>query len=115
MRPSNIPTAILALVLTAVLVTPALAQPPIVTNGAQPANGIEKMQLEEQWRIGGPDDEENFFGLITWAEADAEGLLYVLDAQMCQALVYDQEASWSRPCSARAKAPVKCVSLVTSY
>lgn len=91
MRPSNITTAILALVLTTVLITPALAGPPVITNGAHPANGIEKMQLEEQWRIGGPDDEENFFGLITWAEADAEGLLYVLDVQMCQTLVYDQE------------------------
>ncbi len=91
MRTSNLPTAMLTLTLITVLAAPAFAQPPTITNGVQPANGIEEMRLEEQWRIGGPDDEENFFGLITWAETDAEGLLYVLDVQMCQTLVYDQE------------------------
>lgn len=80
-------------ILVAFCATAALADLPTIHNPATPANGVVTMQLEEQWRIGGPDDEENFFGLITWAETDDQGLLYVLDVQMCQALVYDKEGT----------------------
>jgi len=75
---------------------PVPAAPETVRNPARPAHGEVTMVLEEEWRVGGPDDEENFFGLITWAEADEEGLLYVLDVQMCQALVYDQQGELVR-------------------
>ena len=71
----------------------ASAEPIVVKNSAQPANGVVKLQLEEQWRVGGPDDEETFFGQITWAETDAEGLLYVLDAQLCEVSVYDRDGT----------------------
>ena len=71
----------------------ASAEPIVVKNPAQPANGVVKMQLEEQWRAGGADDEETFFGQVTWAETDAEGLLYVMDAQLCEVSVYDQDGT----------------------
>jgi len=70
-----------------------LAEPIIVNNPAQPANGIVEMQLTEQWRAGGPDDDENFFGQITRAEIDAEGLLYVMDSQLCEVSVYDENGT----------------------
>ena len=84
----SIPPIALLIVLLAV---PALADPPILHNPDTPANGRLVMELEEQWRVGGPDDEENFFGLITWAETGPDGLVYVMDVQLCQVLVYDGE------------------------
>jgi len=69
------------------------AAPARVANGPTPAHGLQTMQLEEMWRVGGADDEENFFGLVTWAEAGADGLVYVLDTQLCQVNVYDREGN----------------------
>ena len=77
----------------ALLATTALAEPVTIKNGAKPANGVQKMQMEEMWRIGGADDEENFFGLVTQAERGPDGLIYVMDAQLCQVFVYDDDGA----------------------
>lgn len=71
----------------------ASAEPIVVKNSAQPANGVVKMHLVEEWRVGGADDEETFFGQVTWAETDDAGLLYVLDAQLCEVSVYDRDGT----------------------
>jgi len=80
---------LLPFVLVCLLAPIVSAEPTIVTNSAEPKNGVRQLKLEEQWRIGGPDDEENFFGLVTWAEIDETGLLYVMDAQLSEVNVYD--------------------------
>jgi hypothetical protein len=67
-----------------------------VSNGPEPRDGVFTLQLEELWRAGGPDDEENFFGLIIWAEMGPDGLVYVLDGQLCQVNVYDVGGSLVR-------------------
>jgi len=85
-------TLVLISVLTLVAGT-ALADPVIVKNGAEPAHGVQRLQMEEMWRVGGADDEENFFGLITLAEMGPDGLVYVMDAQLCQVFVYDDEGT----------------------
>ena len=84
------------LMLTAFLSYPTLAQPPLVANGPEPRDGVFTLQLEEAWRAGGSDDEESFFGLITWAEMGPGGLIYVLDGQLCQVNVYDTEGNLVR-------------------
>jgi len=70
--------------------------PAHVANGPTPAHGVTTMHLEEMWRAGGEGDEENFFGLVTWAEAGPDGLVYVLDAQLCQVNVYDDTGALVR-------------------
>ena len=87
------PAMILVTILLVLGAQGAQGEPLQIHNPATPPDGVVQMQLTEQWRVGGPDDEENFFGLVTWAETDAAGLLYVLDVQMCQVLVYDQEGA----------------------
>ena len=55
-----------------------------------PADSIEKpttIELEEEWRIGGEDDEE-IFGVITDIIADDDGNFYLLDAQLNEIKVY---------------------------
>lgn len=69
------------------------AEPTLIQNSDQPVHGVQRVQLEEQWRIGGADDEDNFFGLVTWAETDDDGLLYVLDFQLCHVNVYDRQGT----------------------
>ena len=86
----------IALALAAALPVAAAAGPVVVHNGAEPAHGVQTMHLEEMWRAGGADDEENFFGLVTWAEAGPDGLVYVLDTQLCQVNVYDDAGTLVR-------------------
>jgi len=74
----------------------AVTEPEMVKNGATPANGVHRLQLEEMWRAGGADDEESFFGLLTWAEEGPDGLLYVLDIQLSQVNVFDENGTLVR-------------------
>ena len=82
--------------LTTLLTGSAYAEPVVVKNSATPAHGIHQLQLEEMWRAGGADDEENFFGLLIWAEEGPDGLVYVLDTQLSQVNVYDDEGALVR-------------------
>lgn len=63
---------------------------PHVMNGAEPASGRHRVQLEEVWRIGGEDDDV-FFGLIGKVCSDEQGNIYILDSQMCQVHVYSPD------------------------
>lgn len=82
---------VLAVMLALVDAAAGAAVPPeVVTNPATPTHGVVRLQLQEQWRAGGEGDEENFFGLVTWAEQGPDGLVYVLDTQLCQVNVYDE-------------------------
>ena len=84
---------ILIIALTILLATAATAEPEVVKNGTEPAHGVRQINLEEMWRAGGADDEESFFGLVTLAEEGPDGLLYVLDVQLCQVNVYDDDGT----------------------
>jgi len=96
-RPVPLTFALVGLLLP-VLAAPGAADIPPAhkANGPQPVHGVQTMQLEEMWRVGGESDEENFFGLVTWAEAGDDGLVYVLDTQLCQVNVYDREGNLVR-------------------
>ncbi len=54
-----------------------------VRNGATPPEGVVTVELEELWRVGDEDDEL-LLGLPTGLDWDAEGRLYLLDAQLNQ-------------------------------
>ncbi len=96
----------------AVLPAAALADlpPQVVHNGPKPAHGVQTLQLREMWRAGGADDEENFFGLVTWAELGPGGLIYVLDSQLCQVDVYDDAGSLVRTLFRQGEGPGEVLS-----
>jgi len=75
---------------------PARAQWPKHMNSAEPSSGHRVIQLEEQWRIGGPDNEENLPGVIDKALTDQEGNLYLLDIQLTEVQVFDPEGQFVR-------------------
>jgi len=56
---------------------------PHVRNPAEPPGGIETLELEEIWRVGG-DEGELLLGLPTGLDVDAAGRIYILDAQLNQ-------------------------------
>jgi hypothetical protein len=74
-------------------------------NGAEPAQGRETLELEEQWRLGGFDDEDNIFGLITRVTADAEGNVYLLDTQLSQVSVFSSDGEFVRTLSREGEGP----------
>jgi len=87
---------VLLIALATLVAGSAVAEPEMVKNSATPANGVHRLQLEEMWRAGGADDEESFFGLLTWAEEGPDGLLYVLDIQLSQVNVFDENGTLVR-------------------
>jgi hypothetical protein len=76
-----------------VLVTP-LGAVPVVENSEQPVGGNRVLQLQEMWRIGGEDDEENLLGVINKVMADDAGNLYLLDIQLTEVQVFSPEGDF---------------------
>ena len=61
---------------------------PHLMNTDQPRDGIARIRLEEEWRLGS-DDGDLIFGLVTRIDEDDAGNLYVMDAQLSQVHVFD--------------------------
>jgi hypothetical protein len=58
-----------------------------VSNGAEPAEGVQTVHMEELWRVGGADDEETIFGVINRILTDDRNI-YLLDFQLAQIWVF---------------------------
>lgn len=90
----TLPT-ISAILCSLVLAGPAIAAPaitmvegvPHVLNGAAPAGGVRTVDLQEQWRIGG-DDEDVLLGIITRVLVDGANNVYLLDQQLSEVQVF---------------------------
>ncbi|MCB1183426.1 hypothetical protein KDM41_08325 [bacterium] len=101
--PSRLVTAAgLALVLAAGGVRAAV---PEVANGPTPRDGAETLPLEELWRVGGPDDEENLLGVVGGVLADDDGNVYLLDLQLVEVQVFDAEGTFTRSLGQRGDGP----------
>ncbi len=96
--------AAVALALAAPAVAPA-ADPPVVANGAEPADGNITLRLQELWRVGGDEDDEIFFGVIIQALTDQEGNIYLLDTQLSEVLVLTPEGHYRRTLSREGEGP----------
>ena len=62
-----------------------------VRNGAEPVDGVETVELQEQWRIGGDDDESVLLGIVTRAIVDDDQNIYLLDQQLSEVQVFSPE------------------------
>ena len=65
------------------------------------------LQLEEIWRIGGEEDQENLLGVVDKVLADDEGNVYLLDIQLTEVQVFSPKVSictaWAGPAKGRGK------------
>jgi len=75
-----------------------------VRNGAQPRDGVQELNLEELWRVGG-EDEEIFFGVVTQVESDDAGNIYLLDTQLSQVMVFDRDGAFTGTISREGEGP----------
>ena len=104
--PWPLPLVVLALLLAASAVPAAQAAEVLhVRNAAEPADGVRTAQLEELWRIGGEDDEENLLGVIDKALVDDQGNVYLLDIQLMEVMVFSPEGQYLRSLGQRGSGP----------
>ncbi len=103
--PSQLASLCLLLVFSAGASLSLAQNTPEVNNGPEPAQPVETMPMEELWRIGGLDDDENLLGVVNKVFADDEGLLYLLDIQLTEVQVYDAEGIYVRSLGKRGDGP----------
>ena len=53
-----------------------------------PGGGIQTMELEELWQVGGEDDEDVLLGIITRVLIDDDNNIYLLDPQLSEIKVF---------------------------
>ena len=106
---SILPSSLVLLILISFAITVQARQAdkpdvPVVKNGAEPSDGMEVVQLEEMWRAGGEGDDI-FFGQIFRAEGDADGNVYLLDAQLCEVPVFSPDGDLIKTLSREGEGP----------
>ncbi|MBU1702285.1 MAG: hypothetical protein KJ970_08800 [Candidatus Eisenbacteria bacterium] len=77
---------------------------PHILNGTIPSSGVEILELKEQWRIGG-DDDEILLGVIVAALNDDDGNVYLLDNSLTQVNVFSPEGEFLRAISRNGEGP----------
>jgi len=81
-------------ILVAPLALAAPAQAQIMNeNGSESREGLVRIGLEEQWRVGGEGDDV-FFGTVAGTACTTDGNLLVLDGQLSQVQVYAPDGTW---------------------
>ena len=76
-----------------------------VMNPAKAPAGPETIELKELWRVGGYDDEEVLFGVITDIITDADGNFYMLDSQLSEVQVYSPDGEYLRTIGREGEGP----------
>lgn len=76
-----------------------------VMNPAASVAAPETIKLKEAWRVGGYDDEEVLFGVVTDIIADREGNFHLLDSQLTEIQVYSPSGEHLRTIGREGEAP----------
>lgn len=76
-----------------------------IKNGPEPSEGKQTLKLEELWRLGGEDDEETLFGLVTQGRVGPDGNIYLLDTQLCQVQVFSPDGKLVKTLSRKGEGP----------
>lgn len=78
----------------------------VVVNPGEPMQPPLSSSPKELWRIGGDtDDEDEFFGVITQILTDAQGNVYLLDAQLNQVKVFSPQGKFLRTIGREGEGP----------
>ena len=78
---------------------------PVIDNPDKPANGVNSLQLEEMWRIGGEDDEDVLLGVVNNVLADDQGNIYLLDIQLTEVMVFNQDGEYQHSLGSQGEGP----------
>jgi len=87
-----------------------------VTNPATGFAAPATQKLPELWRVGGDtDDEDEFFGVISDIDIDANGDVYLLDSQLNEVKVYSKEGEFIRSIGREGEGPGEFRGAVAMY
>lgn len=100
----HILTLILAVAVLTFVPPPAAGQEQVMNPG-KTAEGLETLELKELWRVGGYDDDEVLFGVITDIIADSNGNFYLLDSQLNEVQVYSPKGEYQRTIGREGEGP----------
>jgi 6-bladed beta-propeller len=81
----------------------AFAEAPTVRS-TEPQLPPKTIELEESWRVGG-EDGDMIFGMMVDSLEDADGNVYLLDAQLCQVEVFSADGEHLRTVSRQGDGP----------
>jgi hypothetical protein len=95
------------LLLYLVIALPVLAQDVPTVHNDQPLNPRQTWELEELWRIGGPDDDY-IFGVMIDALGDEEGNVFLLDQQLSHATMVSSDGEILRELGKEGEGPGEC-------
>ena len=104
----------LTLILCALLAVAAAAETPVRENPATPTGGRSTITLAPEWRLGGEDDDEHFFGIVGGVFADDAGNVYLVDNQLSEVQVFDPAGEWLRTLGRRGDGPGEVRNLRTA-
>jgi len=76
----------------------------LVENDAIPRDGVFTFQLRELWRAG-EDDPDYLLGLITDAQADSHGNVYLVDFQLSDVKVFAPNGDYLHTLSRQGEGP----------
>ena len=100
-----ISSLIIALLLTSALLANQARAAAVIENTATPSKGTSTLQLEEMWRIGGEDDEENILGMVGQVMADDQDNIYLLDMQLVEVMVFDADGEYVQSLGSQGEGP----------
>jgi len=78
---------------------------PWVLNPAEPWSPPIVVAAKELWRAGGESDEEIMFGVISQITSDAQGNVYLLDAQLNQVFIFSPNGEHIRSIGREGEGP----------
>jgi hypothetical protein len=102
-KPVQILTLALAVAALISVPQPAVGQEQVM-NPSKAAKAPETIELKELWRVGGYDDEDVLFGVITDIIADKDNF-YMLDSQLNEVQVYSSGGEYLRTIGREGEGP----------
>jgi hypothetical protein len=105
-------TALTLLMIVGLMTGPAEAGKEVMVDGvmhiqndATPSQGSKTLTLEEMWRVGGEDDDENLFGIVIQVLTDDDGHVYLLDLQLSEVQVFSSDGEYLKTLSREGEGP----------
>jgi len=97
--------SVLSIITFCLVLLPVLTMAePIPTISSEPKLPAKVVELEEIWSVGG-EDGDIIFGMMTDSVEDANGNIYMLDAQLCHVEVFSAEGEHLRTISNQGDGP----------
>jgi sugar lactone lactonase YvrE len=76
-----------------------------ILNPALPVAQPETITPAEAWRVGGDDEEDIIFGVLSSIAADSEGNIYLLDTQLSEVMVFSPDGEYIRSIGREGEGP----------